>query len=313
MKFSRRLAAAISVLTLALGAGLAASGTANAGVGPIQSTPTGANSISGYYAHAINNSVDFTHLATTEGGDGQHSIEQLPVSVTSGNTVLQVNGAAGIGICNQSTGNAAQVGLVYIGGGQVDVVYATGTFTAPNPPNNNDKCQGGIVNPGGGKYLAGPFPDNNSVDLDILYDAANPHPAFHGHVFAKGTIIFAATNLGAPGVSYTAGVLSPGRTFDEADAGVVADTNNDTALAGTAPFPYAGHNTNPSELEGFSHTLADGNSVLPGGTETHGTFYSNPAWSAFPVDAVKNGKVYLGPTAFVNDGFLVLVGAPTSG
>jgi hypothetical protein len=311
MKLSGRLAAAIAVPVLALGTGLALSGVANAGVGPVQYTPTGggAHSISGYYAHAENDTVNFTHLATREGGDGQHSIEQLPVSVTSGNTILQVNGAVGIGLCNQVTGNAAQLGLVYIGGGQVDVVYSTGTLTSGF---NGDKCQGGLVNPGGGKYLAGPFPDNNSVDLDILYDAANPHPTFHGHAFAKGTIIFAATNLGAPGVSYTAGVLSPGRTFNEADAGAVADTQTVVPLSGTPPYPYAGHNTDPNELEGFSHTLADGNSVLPGGTETHGTFYSNPAWAAFPVASSANGKTYLGPTQFMDDGFLELVGAPVS-
>jgi hypothetical protein len=113
-------------------------------------------------------------------------------------------------------------------------------------------------------------------------------------------------------VSYQAGVLSPGKSFNEADAGVIADTQSVVPLAGTPPYPYTGHNTDPNELEGFSHTLADGNSVLPGGVETHGTFYNNPAWSAFPVASSANGKTYLGPTQFVNDGFLELVGAPVS-
>lgn len=301
----------LAVVPLAAAAALALGGVAQASVGPVQFTPAGANSISGYYAHAENDTVNFTHLATREGGDGSHTIEQLPVTTATGHTIGTVGGAAGIALCNQTTGNAAQLGLVYVSGGLVDVVYATGTFPAA-PVNNNDKCQGGLVNPSGAKYLAGPFPDNNSVDLDILYDAANPHPAFRGHSFAKGTIIFSATNLGAPGVSYLAGVLSPGKAFNEADAGVVADTQTLVPLGGVPPYPYNGHNSDPSELEGFSHTLADGNSVLPGGTETHGTFYSNPAWGAFPVASNANGKTYLGPTQFVDDGFLELVGSPVS-
>lgn len=296
----------LAVLPLTAAAALALGGVASASVGPVQDTPAGANSISGYYAHAENDTVNFTHLATREGGDGNHTIEQLPAWGGAGS---EVGGAAGIALCNQATGNAAQLGLVYVGNGLVDVVYATGTFSAGN---NGDLCQGGLVNPTGAKVLASNIPDNNSVDLDVLYDAANPHPSFRGHSFAKGTIIFAATNLGAPGVSYLAGVLSPGRAFNEADAGVVADTATDTALTGTFPAAYNGHNSDANELEGFSHTLADGNSVLPGGTETHGTFYSNPAWGAFPVDAVANNHTYEGVTTFTDDGFLDLVGPPVS-
>jgi hypothetical protein len=430
MKIGRRLAAAIAVPVLVAGAGLAAAASASASVGPVQYTPAGADSISGYYAHAENDSINFTHLASRVGGDGQHSIEQLPVSSVTG--TVSIGGAAGIGLCNQGTGQAAQIGLVYVGGGLMDVVDATGYLAAGN---NSDLCQGGIVNPSGlnsasgfsfthevtdlsytagspnltvtsgptpplgavvtvvipggaipagGVMLSPTFtihpspsnqtfhftvvksgvttfelgtsanvnsvltvpagtpqppagtvpsvswlkaahtpgatfdvlkagiPDNNSVDLDILYDAANPHPTFHGHVYAQGTIIFSATDLGAPGVSYQNGVSIPGKTFNEADAGAIADTQTVIPLSGTPPYPYNGHNTDPSELEGFSHTLADGNSVLPGGTETHGTFYSNPAWTAFPVASDANGKTYLGPTQFVNDGFLELVGAPVS-
>lgn len=128
--------------------GISWGATANASVGPAEFSSTGSQSISGYFAHALNNSVSFTHITSYAGSDGSHTIEQLPVttSVTPGSA--NILGAAGIGLCNQSTGAAAQVGLVYVGGGLVDVVYGTGNFKAP-VVNNSDLCQNGIVNPTG--------------------------------------------------------------------------------------------------------------------------------------------------------------------
>jgi hypothetical protein len=83
-------------------------------------------------------------------------------------------------------------------------------------------------------------------------------------------------------------------------------------LSGVPPYPNKGSNSDPQLLEGFSHTLADGNSVLAGGAEVHGSFYNNKAWTAFPVASMANGKVYLGPTVFSEDHFLELVGSPVS-
>jgi hypothetical protein len=321
MKLNRRLAAAVAVPALGLGVALAVTGTAGASVGPVQYTPAGQFSISGYYAHALNDTIDFSHLTSYAGSDGNHTIEQLPVTTFPVSTLHPVGGAAGIALCNQQTGKAAQVGLVNAGSGLVDIVYATGTLTTSN---NGDKCQGGLVNPDGlntgyehfGVLVSG-IPDNNTDALDILYDAHAAY-SFKGHHHAAGTVTFAVTNLGAPGVSYQASVNIHGYNvvFNEADAGAIADTQHLVPLSGTPPYANSGVggnlNADPQLLEGFSHTQADGNSVLPGGTEVHGSFYSNSAWTAFPVASSANGKTYLGPTVFSEDHFLELVGSPVT-
>ncbi|HEY1705564.1 MAG TPA: hypothetical protein VGG75_38250 [Trebonia sp.] len=428
------VAAPVAVTALILG-GAAAS--ADASVGPIQYTPTGADSISGYYAHALNDSVDFTHITSYAGSDGSHTIEQLPVtSISGGKLTGVIGGAAGIGLCNQGTGAAAQVGLVYAGSGTVDVVYGTGNFSAGN---NGDLCQGGIVNPSGlngtpttvkpnptaettsfsytpssdvlvvtpgdvvpptgtpvnftlpgtltgaaltaaqnaltalgltpaagGVYtlyvvhttattfevssnkgavpltvpaasagvmagtasvtwskpgftivpggnlddsfgvLATGIPDNNTVSLDVLYDAAHSY-TFKGKVHAAGTITFSATNLGAPGVTYQAGVSAPGRSFNEADTGVIADTNSITALTGTAPLPDG----NANLLERFAHVTLAGNPV-GGGAAVEGSLQDNANWTAFPVASANGGVLYLAPSVFLNDHFSELVGAPVA-
>jgi hypothetical protein len=318
--FKRGLAVTAVVLAGAFGVQWG-SGIANASVGPVQYTPAGADSISGYYAHAVNDTIDFSNLTTYMGTDGQDTLAQLPVSTVTG--TVSIGGAAGIGLCNQDSGNAAQLGAVNVGGGKTDIVDATGFFTAGN---NNDLCQGGIVNPDGvngtvaGKkatfgVLAGPFSDTDTVVLNVLYD---PHAAytFKGKHHAAGTITFAVTDLSAPGVSYQASVSAPGKVFDEADAGAIADTQTLVPLSGTPPYLNPGVNGNlnadPQLLEGFSHTQFSGNTEVPGGPEYHGSFYSSPVVTAFPVASSANSKTYLGPTVFSEDHFLELVGSPVS-
>lgn len=298
---------------------LALGGVAHASVGPPSFTPAGANSVAGYYAHALDDTINFTDLTSYVGSDGSHTLEQLPVSVISSSSGgSSIGGAAGIALCNQSTGKAAQLGVVNDGDGTVSVVYATGTFGAA--VSNGDKCQNGIVNPAGLKtgyahfgVLAAAIPDNNTNSLRIEYDPRDNF-SFGGHHFTAGTVVFAETNLGAPGVSHVTSVNIHGYgvTFNEADAHVFADTQHVVPLPGTMPYPYAGHNSDPGLLAGFSHTQWSGNSVVPGGTEVAGSFYSSNVVTAFPVGAAKNGKVYEGVTKFVNDGFLALVGAPVS-
>jgi hypothetical protein len=411
----RKIAIGAAAATAVLGAVVVGATSAHASVGPVQYTPAdNANSISGYYAHAINDGINFSHETSYAGGDGQHTIEQLPA--WDGVQGHAIGGAAGIALCNQQTGQAAQIGLVNVGGGRVDVVDATGYFT--NGGNNGDECQGGIVNPGGltatshapvpeslpfsttanstvlhtlgtipaagtkvkaeilalpglgysdgatyyvehaaglgnfalalspggtpvkallaetgdafitwttpgsvGDYgysfnvLVKGIPDNNTVSLDILYDAQHAY-SFKGHSHSAGTITFAATNLGAPGVSYQGSVTAPhGTEFNEADTGVVADTKSAIPLSGTPPFPNPGVNGNlnadPNLLEGFSHVTLAGNPAN-GGAVVEGSLQANSAWTAFPVASSASGKVYLGPTVFVEDHFLELVGAPVS-
>lgn len=424
------VATPVAVAGLVLG-GVAAS--AGASVGPIQYTPTGTDSISGYYAHALNDSVDFTHITSYAGSDGNHTIEQLPVTSISGGKLSGViGGAAGIGLCNQGTGAAAQVGLVNAGSGTVDVVYGTGNFSAGN---NGDLCQGGIVNPSGlngtpttvkpnptaettgfsykpgsdvltvtggnlvppvgtpvnfklpstltgpdltaaqaaltalgltpasGVYtlyvvhatgstfevssnkgaapltvpgpvtagtasvtwskpgftivpggnlndsfgvLATGIPDNDTVSLDVLYDAAHSY-TFKGKSHPAGTITFSATSLGAPGVAYQASVSAPGRAFNEADTGVIADTNSITALSGTAPLP----DSNANLLERFAHVTLAGNPV-GGGAAVEGSLQDNSNWTAFPVASANSGVLYLAPSVFEDDHFSEFVGAPVA-
>jgi hypothetical protein len=147
MRLAWRLAAFVAVPVLGISLGVGASETvANAAVGPVQytakTTSTTGGAVSGYFAHALNNSVDFTHITSYVGSDGDSTLENLPAS-----TLTNIEGGAGIGLCNQGTGAAAQLGDIYIGGGLMDVVYATGTFgTALN---NGDKCENGVVNPTG--------------------------------------------------------------------------------------------------------------------------------------------------------------------
>lgn len=301
MKFSRRLAAAVAAPLLAAGLALAASGPASASVGPVQYTPAGTASISGYYAHALSNAVNFTHETAYAGSDGHHTIEQLPVSTISPGGV---KGAAGIALCNQQTGAAAQLGLVYMGGGKMDVVAATGVIPVPaGGPYNGDNCQDGLLTVTPTVIKAG-IPDNDTVVLDIRYDFRLSH-----------TVFFAADDLGNPGVTYSGTLTVPSHTvFNEADAGAISDTQHETALSGTPPYPNPGCNgtlnCDPRLLEGFSHVTLSGNVV--GGHEQHsnGSLYASGAWDSFPVASSASGQVFLGPTVVAEDHFLELVGQP---
>lgn len=293
----------------ALAAITAAAGTAHAASGPVSYTPAGAHSISGYYAHALNNGVNFTHITSYVGSNGTHTIEQLPVSTLS---PVAIKGAAGIALCNQQTGAAAQVGIVNDGDGTVSVVAATGGFQAP--ANNDDLCQGGIVNPlgtnsGGSSFrvLKTGLPDDNTVSLDILYDNAHAF-TYRGHRFSAGTIVFSATDLSAPGVSYTASVLEfhHGLVFNEGDAGAVADTQASIPLTGTPPLADGDANL----LERFAHVALNGNQV--NGPEVFGSIQNTAAWTAFPVASKASNHVYLAPSVFKSDHFSEFVGAPVS-
>lgn len=309
--------AAIAAGAAVAGGVLALGGVAHASVGPVSYTPAGTDSISGYYAHALNDSVLFTHLTSYIGSDGAHTPEKLPVSTVAGvdgATTTSIGGAAGIALCNQSTGRSVQLGEVNVGGGMDAIVAAVGVLGTAN---NDDLCQGGLVNPTGsntgGDHFAVLYtvPDNDTNVLDIGYDK-NSAFSNHGHHFSAGTVVFTSTDLGNPGVAHQVSFDIHGWdvTFNEADAGAISDTANSVALAGTPPYPYAGHNYDPNLLAGFSHTTADGNVV--GGHEIFGSFYNTSGWTAYPVASAANGETYLGPTQFVNDGFLELVGAPVS-
>jgi hypothetical protein len=311
-----RIFTAALAVPLAAGAVALAAGTAHASVGPVQYTPAGAGSISGYYAHALADAVNFTHIASYVGSDGSHTIEQLPVSTDTG--AIAIKGAAGLGLCNQQNGDAAQIGLVNAGGGKMDVVAATGQIAVAN---NSDFCQGGIVNPAGSGaglnsyfVLATGIPDNDTVVLNILYDYRD---SYNG--YTAGEVRFTADDLGHSGVTYekdSAAFEASRPRLNEADAGAISDTQKEVPLSGTPPYPNPGcngtFNCDPSLLEGFSHVGLSGNQV--GGHEAHsgGELYASSAWNAFPVASSANGKTYLGPTVIVNDHFLELVGAPVS-
>lgn len=301
----------------ALAAITAAAGTAHASVNNgIAYTPKGAAAVSGYFAHGNNSNVNFTHITSYVGNDGQANQEQLAVSTLPASNVpganINVSNAVGVGLCNQSGGQAAQLGETYVGNGLVDVVYATG-----NIPGNvgGDHCEAGIIN-GPATVLLANVPVNDTVSLDVLYDFAHSY-TFRGHRHAAGDVTFSATDLhAAPGFSPQASKhVSGGVKYNEGDAGTIADAVSVTALPGLPP--YTDVFRSPNLLATFAHVALDGNVV--NGSEVKGSIQNTPAWTAFGVAADLNGgaagpanPVYLGPTTFKSDHFKLYIGQRTS-
>lgn len=133
--------AAIAVAALAV-VGVGSSYAANASIlNTPQYTVAGANSVAGWYGTA-NNGYFPTHIKAYLGSSGDSSLANLPVS-----DLTHVNGGLGTAFCDTNTGEAVQVGDIYIGNGFMDVVAGSGQFGAAI--NNNDRCQNGVVNPNG--------------------------------------------------------------------------------------------------------------------------------------------------------------------
>lgn len=310
-----KLAAAAAALAL-IGGG-AAYGTLAAGASPVTSVVKydmkGTNSVSGWFANA--QTVEFTHIHGYIGSDGQGTIGQFSPATIPGT----IANGGGLGLCDQFNGRAAQLGDVYIGGGLMDVVYATGWFQPP-VVNNADLCENGVVNPAElndsqhsfGVLLAN-VPINDTIDADILFNGNHGFNGF-GHHHNRGDVVFIVQDISAnPGVEVQAtSHMWSGTEFGEADAGVVQDSTLVNVLPLAVPEPDG----NTNLLIRFAHLMLNGNDDVTG-AEVHGSLQSNADWTAYPVAADKNGgpatagnPVYLAPGVFRNDHFSEFVGSP---
>lgn len=281
----RRIAAlaAGAILTVAL----AMAGTWNAQanvVGSPKYTNATSNAVSGYFASA--GGTTFTHIEGYSGSNGTNSLESLGQAVTNG---------AGVGLCNQTTGDALQDGIVYTGGTTKSVDWVTGTFGAPK--SNNDKCENGVL-PGPAMFAGlGSISVSDTVAFQILYDGHHSHNGC-----SAGQALFLASDVTAnPGVWISSGCVSVGNvTYNEADAGVVADGQGMTPPAA-------------QYLATFAHLGLSGHAS---GLSVHGSFQNNANWDAFPVFSTTNGLAsggkVLAPQAFANDHFDELSGVPNT-
>jgi hypothetical protein len=273
--------------------------------GHVYYTPKGATATAGYEASALG--VYFTHQYSYAGSDGP-TLEQLSPATVSGGTITSITNGAGIGLCDQNTGDDADLGVINIGGGLKDVVWATGVFTAP-AKDGNDLCHNGlpVSSIPSSQILIANVPIGDTIVLNELSDQ---HHAHNG--CAAGTILFEAQDLSNPAIIHDSPCVSaPGGSstvFNEADQGTVADDQTVAPLASqTVPQPggVAG------SLAVFAHDTLSANT--PTGT-VHGSFQSIPNWTVFAVASTSNGMavpggtLLLAPGPFSEDHSTVFVG-----
>lgn len=267
---------------VALAGALALGGTA--GAAPVvQYTSAGTNAVAGYFANA--DEVDFTHIDAYIGSDGAHTIAQLPVSTVTG--TISIKGGAGDALCNRTPGSApgdgyaAQIGDVYVGGGLMDVVYATGQFTG-TPKNNSNPCENGVVNPTGvngtGPAVTTPafngtFSATAAVPVSVstaLTAAASAVDVFTvtGTTPADGTKV---TYSGVPenglvnGTSYWV-VASTATTFELSPAEGGTPVGNGGTAATAVSFSFTVTSA-PAVFTVSGFTPANGNAVTLDGTD----------------------------------------------
>lgn len=337
MKLSRRLTAAIAVPVLALGAALAVTGTgtAHASVGPAAWTAKGSgatpNSASGWRAESSN--YYMTHGESYIGGDGNNTVERLPVVAAPvpnvvGAPVPSASGGVGIGLCSSSTGIAGQVGVVNLGNGFEDIIAGSGRFkSAATNNSDHDPCFNGLVDD---PVVSTPFaparvlipnvPVNTTVQLEIEYD---PHVTkfLHGGFLAIASLIHGGIAVGTEQRQITFG--SAGAVnFNEADYGTVANTSLSVALGGfTVPAVNA---DSPSFLVRFAHMSLTANPLGGGPSVTSGSLSGSPKqiqaipqWGMTPVASTLNAQpaagngsnLFLDPTSIVSDNTIIDQGA----
>lgn len=286
---------AVTAAALTLTAALALAGTAQAGTGPVQYTHKSANTaVAGYFASAFG--VYFTHIGGYIGSDG-NSLAQLDPAPDNG---------AGYGMCNQSTGVAAQIGVVVNPGGATkNIEYSAGIFGAP--VNNGDPCQNGNVNPGGAVTLFAGVPIGDTVNVEVLFDGHHAHNGCHAR-----QVLFLAQDITAHnGITRQSPCIwMPfGTVFNEAEAGVTAD---DTLVAPLPDQAGVQADTEPNMLMREAHVFAAGNG--PNGVVHGSILMPNSAWDIYPVASTSNGLAPLGGTVLLapgvprSDHFVVKIG-----
>jgi hypothetical protein len=281
----RRITALAAGAVLAASAAVALTMPASAGVSPvIRYTQAGTGphqGVSGYFASSLG--TDFTHVSGFVGSNGTHSLENLAPSSNNG---------VGIGLCNQTTGMALQAGDVYLGAGLMDADFTFGVQGAPLY--FGDRCANGVVAAPMGTLLHN-VPVTDTIAYQVLYSRTH----FHNGC-APGQAVFEAENVtGNPGIwiSSPCVTMPPGTVFNEADAAAVAVT---TLLAPPA----------------VNYLFTEAHLGLTNAAGHHGTFQSDPAWTAFRVNSSSNaaasGSQLLVPQLFTADHFDEREGSPVA-
>ncbi|HVT97920.1 MAG TPA: hypothetical protein VHE33_10450 [Acidobacteriaceae bacterium] len=313
---------------LAGAATLALSGVAHAGVNynNVRYTQASAtSSVAGYEAYSNHGDLfQFTHLEANL-GINSHGLAVLPavslsglgssesdttVNVTSQKGAIQ--GGAGIQLCN-SAGYVAQVGLVNVGGGKMDVVAAAALVG--DARYNGDKCENGLATGNtlsGAVVLLANVPVTHAVEVGLLYDPKHAY-SYGGRHHSAGTATAYAVDDMAD--SYSNQITIPGvrsgLNFNNASAGVVADNATSTSLNEAVPDPD--HASTANRLFTAAHVKVNGNSEVNGTHEVQGAFQNSTAWLVSPVaatsDGTKDGLLFLNPHVFFDDHFDVDAGS----
>lgn len=339
MGIRRRFVAAAAGVALVAAAGLATAGSAHASQGPTIYTSTaanGGNSVAGWSAFQ-GGTFTLTHIEAYEGSSGHSEWENLPVDAALAGQPVghkltlaeQPKGGIGLALCDRNTGGAgeaAQLGIVNVGGGLFDEVEGLGLFNSPALNSSGDVCDNGIIGAPTNhstalviKVLLTGIHANDTVQAGIGYNARQRF-TFGGLVLAKGDIAFSATDLSNPtntNVDFLGGVAILPHPFvtNEADVGVVSDTTATVPLTGTSvPAPNGGslESVAPNELVRFAHVKLSANSTVVGGHTVSGAGAFEAAgvpWNVFPVastsDGTPAGILKMVPQQFAADNFAV--------
>jgi hypothetical protein len=309
---ARLIVAAIAVTALTvmgLGTGYAAHASVGGHVTGLSSN-TG-QTIAGWYATANDATVFPTHLSATLGSDGQPTLSNL----TPWDGSSKINAAEGIGIGNSNTGVFAEVGLVNVGHGLMDVVADEGLLSAANGDTQTSFGWVGLVN-SRPQILLADQPITESVDVDLVLS----------HTFSFGPVsgLTASARIAHYGNWHRA-FLNFGegpQLMDEVQSGIVNGNQPSVALSVTPsqiPLANTSRTGVPNELGRLAHVDVSAN--VRGGHEFRGAsatggapISTSTAFTGYPVytyTAVTAGEqIDLAPTSWASDNFAVEGGLP---
>ena len=250
-------------------------------------TQAGQYATAGYFTSPLNGNAVFTHIQGYLGSSGTTSLENLGTGVDNGQ---------GVGLCNQSTGNAVRAGIgnVDATAGTKSVIFGEGNLGAAFW--FGDPCANGA--PNGTTFIVTDVANNIPIQ-DTIAVQMLAHSGFGASGCAPFQTALLWQDVTAnPGVWHTAcESTSFHPVYNEGDAGVIGDT---TEMSPPATQPLAA----------FAHL---GLSELNGHRVTHGSFQSDSAWTAYPVEATSNGaasgSLLLADNPFRNDGMGILSGS----
>jgi hypothetical protein len=219
---TKRLIAAIAIGLTALGGSAALAGAAGASTIPLINVQVGtsAGGVTGYYG----------------ADDGHTHWRYVQTIVTASPTLNNLNGvgspnlgAAGVELCDENTGQAAQIGL-YDNGGTYGVVYASPLDTTLSTAFDDPCIEGGTIVPVTSAHpIFGAGTPHHINQGDRLLLSVYYNPA--GHFLHS--LSFAVTDLSQINEHRSVSLLVHSQSFTEYGIGVVsnasavtADTNN---------------------------------------------------------------------------------------